>query len=74
MKTVITLLTCDKVDLVEQSLPPLLDSAIAGKHHLFIADGSTSPKNEEAILKLGYPTAFTECNIRGGAGAADPRD
>lgn len=70
MKTAITLLTCDRVELVEQSIRPLLASAIKGHHHLFVADGSTTNANEEKILALGYPTAFTECNIRGGAGAA----
>jgi hypothetical protein len=70
VKTCITLLTCDRVDLVEQSIKPLLAGAIKCQHHFFVADGSTTPENEEKILTLGFPTAYTQLGIRGGAGAA----
>lgn len=70
MKTCICLLTCDRPELVEQSIKPLIDGAIKSQYHLFLADGSKNPAHEEAIGKLGYPTAFMRFNIRGGAGAA----
>ena len=70
MKLAISLLTCDKPELVAQSCKPLIESAIAGKHHLFVIDGSAKPGNEEAIAKLTYPTGYMIANIRGGAGAA----
>lgn len=70
MKVAISYLTCDKVPLVEQSLPALLDSARKNQHHLFVIDGSTSEAAEKAIWELAYPTAQVHANVRGGAGAA----
>jgi hypothetical protein len=64
------LLTCDKPELVEQSIKPLLAGAIDQKFHLFVIDGSTSKKNEKAIWHLGWPTGHMIGNVRGGAGAA----
>ena len=70
MKTAISLLTCDRLELVEQSIKPLLDAARSNKFHLFVCDGSTSNANEDEVYKLAYPTAYVHANIRGGAGAA----
>ena len=70
MKTAITLLTCDRPELVEQSIVPLIDGASKGQYHLFVADGSKNSANEEKILALGDPINGIDCNIRGGAGAA----
>lgn len=70
MKTAISLLTCDKIELVEQSIKPLLDGARQNHYHLFVCDGSTTEANETKILELAYPTASVRANICGGAGAA----
>ena len=70
MKLAISLLTCDKPELVEQSIKPLLAGALEHKYHLFVCDGSTSEKNEKAIWELAYPTGHVLSNVRGGAGAA----
>lgn len=70
MKTAISLLTCDRLELVEQSIQPLLVGARQNHYHLFVCDGSTTEANETKILELAYPTASVRANIRGGAGAA----
>lgn len=70
MKTALTLLTCNKPELVEQSIKPLLEAAREQHFHLYVADGSTSEENEKAIWELAYPTATIRSNVRGGAGAA----
>ena len=70
MKTAISLLTCDKTDLVEQSIKPLLEGARQNHYHLFVVDGSTTEANEKAIWQMAYPTGHMIANVRGGAGAA----
>lgn len=70
MKTAIAMLTCDRVELTRQSMPPLLDACRQGHFHLFVYDGSTSEENEKAIWELAYPTGHMSANVRGGAGAA----
>lgn len=70
MKTAICYLSCDKPELVEQSLPPLIYGARQSQYHLFIADGSQTSAGEKKIFDLGYPTAVLHSNVRGGAGAA----
>lgn len=70
MKLALSLLTCDKLELVEQSIKPLLTGAADQKFHLFIVDGSANFDNEQAIWKMAYPTAVMTANIRGGAGNA----
>ena len=70
MKTCISFLTCDKTDLVEQSIKPLLEGARQNHYHLFVADGSTTEANEKAIWQMAYPTGHMIANVRGGAGAA----
>jgi hypothetical protein len=70
MKVAISYLTADKIELVSQSLPPLLDGAMQGKYDLFVCDGSTTEANEKALWDLAYPTANIRSNVRGGAGAA----
>lgn len=70
MKLAISLLTCDRPELVEQSAKPLLAGAVAGHYHLFVMDGSTKQDNEVAIGKIIYPTGYMHANVRGGAGAA----
>ena len=70
MNLALCLLTCDKPELVEQSIKPLLAGAIDQKFHLFVIDGSTSEKNEKAIWHLAWPTGHMIGNVRGGAGAA----
>lgn len=70
MKLALSLLTCDRPELVAQSIVPLKDAAILGNFHLFVVDGSTTEANEKAIWQLSYPTGHMTANIRGGAGAA----
>lgn len=70
MKLAICILTRDKVELVRQSLPVLLDGARAAKFDLFIIDGSTDAKNEQAILNLADSSASLQGNVRGGADTA----
>jgi hypothetical protein len=70
VKTAISLLTCDKMDLVEQSIKPLLAAARQQKFDLFVMDGSTTEANEKALWEMAYPTANVRNNVRGGAGAA----
>lgn len=70
MKIAISYLTCDKLDLVKQSLPPLLEGAMQDKYDLFVCDGSTTEANEKELWQLAYPTANVRSNVRGGAGAA----
>jgi hypothetical protein len=70
MKLAISLLTCGKPELVEQSIEPLTDVARANKFHLFVCDGSLREADEDEIYKLAYPTATVHANVRGGAGAA----
>jgi len=70
LKTALSLLTCDKPELVEQSIKPLIEGAKQNHYHLFVCDGSTSEANETRILELAYPTGQVMANIRGGAGAA----
>ena len=70
MKTCISFLTCDKTDLVEQSIKPLLEGARQNHYHLFVVDGSTTEANEKAIWQMAYPTGHMIANVRGGAGAA----
>ena len=70
MKLAICILTRDKIELVKQALPVLLDGAKAKNFDLFIIDGSTSLDNEEIIANLGGTTARTLVNIRGGADTA----
>ena len=70
MKTAISLLTCDKMELVEQSIKPLLAAARQQKFDLFVMDGSTTEANEKALWEMAYPTANVRNNVRGGAGAA----
>jgi hypothetical protein len=69
-KVAISYLTCNKIELVKQSLPPLMAGALEHKYHLFIIDGSTTTENEKAIWNLSWPTATMHANVRGGAGAA----
>jgi len=70
MKLAISLLTCGKPELVEQSIEPLTDAARTNKFHLFVCDGSLREADEDEIYKLAYPTATVHANVRGGAGAA----
>jgi hypothetical protein len=70
VKTAISLLTCDKMELVEQSIKPLLAAARQQKFDLFVMDGSTTEANEKALWEMAYPTANVCNNVRGGAGAA----
>ena len=70
MKTCISFLTCDKTDLVEQSIKPLLEGARQNHYHLFVVDGSTTEANEKAIWQMAYPAGHMIANVRGGAGAA----
>ena len=70
MKTCISFLTCDKTDLVKQSIKPLLEGARQNHYHLFVVDGSTTEANEKAIWQMAYPTGHMIANVRGGAGAA----
>ena len=70
MKTCLSLLTCDRPGLVEQSIKPLLEGARQNLYHLFVVDGSTSEANEDKIWHLAYPTGHMIANVRGGAGAA----
>ena len=64
MKTAITYLTKDRVDLTNQTVPVL----IGGQHALFWVDGSETPEGRSAIA----PAMCTEHwhDIRGGADAA----
>ena len=72
MKLDISLLTCDRPDLVEQSAKPLIEAASnpSCRFHLYVVDGSTSEANEKAIWRLTYPCGHMHANVRGGAGAA----
>src|ERR1017187_6735381 len=70
MKLALSLLTCDKSDLVAQSCKPLLEGTIAGHFHLFICDGSTTEANEKAIWDLTWPAGHMHANVKSGAGAA----
>lgn len=70
MKTAICYLSCDRPELVRQTLPVLVDDARRQRFHLFIADGSVTKSGRDAVWEIGYPTATTHSNIRGGAGAA----
>lgn len=69
-KVAIAYLTRDRVELVRQSLPPLLAGAHNNQYHLFVVDGSTTEVNEKTIWELAYPAGHMHANIRGGAGAA----
>jgi hypothetical protein len=57
VKTAICYLSCDKPEMVNQSLPPLVDSARKQQYHLFCIDGSRTQAGEDIILDIGYPTA-----------------
>jgi hypothetical protein len=70
MNLAISLLTCDKPELVERTILPLIEQARATKFHLFVCDGSTTEANEKAIWEMAYPTGHVLANVRGGAGAA----
>jgi hypothetical protein len=70
VKVAISLLTCDKPELVKQSSKPLIEASIAGHFHLFVIDGSTDPENEKTNWETTYPTGHMLANVRGGAGAA----
>src|ERR1039458_9231763 len=70
MKVAISLLTCDKPELVAQSAKPLLEGTVAGRYHLFVCDGSTTEANEKAIWDLTWPAGHMHANVKGGAGAA----
>ena len=70
MKVALSYLTCDKLDLVKQSLPPLIEGARAHHYHLFVCDGSTTEASQKALFDIAYPTANIRSNICGGAGAA----
>lgn len=70
MNLAISLLTCDKPDLVAQSCKPLIEAAVANRLHLFVVDGSTNYENEKEIWNLTWPAGHMQANIRGGAGAA----
>ena len=70
MNFAISLLTCDKPELVAQSCKPLLEAAVANRLHLFVVDGSTNPDNEKDIWNLTWPAGHMHANVRGGAGAA----
>lgn len=69
MNLAISLLTCNKPELVARSAKPLLDGAVANKYHLFVIDGSTEA-NQKAIWDLTWPAGHMHANVRGGAGAA----
>ena len=70
MKTCLSLLTCDRPELVEQSIKPLIEGARQNHYHLFVVDGSTTEAIEDKIWHLAYPTGHMIANVRGGAGAA----
>jgi hypothetical protein len=70
MKLALSLLTCDKPELVAQSCKPLIEAATANRLHLFVVDGSTNPNNEKLIWEMTWPAGHMHANIRGGAGAA----
>ena len=70
MKTAISYTCCDKMDLVRQSVAPLVEAAIKHRFHLFVCDGSRDPESEKVLFEIAYPTATIHDNIRGGAGAA----
>ena len=70
MNLAICLLTRDKIELVKQSLPVLMEGAAARKFDLYIIDGSTTPANEDIIFTLGRPHAFMQGNVKGGADTA----
>ena len=70
MKVAVTYLSCDRPELVEQSLPVLVKDATEQKYHLFVADGSKTGPGEKAVFDIGYPTAHIFSNVNGGAGAA----
>ena len=70
MKTAISCLTYEKPELFSQSLPPLIEGAIANHYHLFVCDGSTTESSQKALFDIAYPTANIRSNVRGGAGAA----
>lgn len=70
MKTAISCLTYEKPELFSQSLPPLIEGAIANRYHLFVCDGSTTEASQKALFQIAYPTANIRSNVRGGAGAA----
>ena len=70
MKTAISYTCCDKMDLVRQSVAPLVEAAIRHRFHLFVCDGSREAESEKTLFEIAYPTATIHDNIRGGAGAA----
>lgn len=70
MNLAISLLTCDKPELVAQSCKPLIEAAVANRFHLFVIDGSTNYENEKEIWNLTWPAGHMQANVRGGAGAA----
>ena len=70
MKLAISLLTCGRMDLTEQTIKPLIAAAREQKLHLFVVDGSTKQPDIERLWYLAYPTATIANNVRGGAGAA----
>ena len=70
MKVAVSYLCCDRPDLVEQSLPPLIAGATKQQFHLFVIDGSKTGPGEKAVFDIGYPTAKIHSNVNGGAGAA----
>lgn len=66
-RAIIALLTCDKIELTERSIKPLL----AGQgYDLQIVDGSKTQAGRDAAVTLGYPQARPYGNVTGGAGAA----
>lgn len=70
MKTALSYLSCDRPELIAQTLPPLVASAVEHRFHLFIVDGSKTKAGEDAVFSHGYPTARIHSNVNGGAGAA----
>ena len=72
MNLAIAQLTCDKMELVEQSAKPLREAASHphSKFHWYIIDGSQKEESEKRLFEIAYPTATFRSNVRGGAGAA----
>ena len=72
MKLAIAQLTCDRMELVEQSAKPLREAASHphSKFHWYIIDGSQKEESEKRLFEIAYPTANFRSNVRGGAGAA----
>ena len=72
MKLAIAQLTCDRMELVEQSAKPLREAASHPQSlfHWYIIDGSKTLSSEKRLFEIAYPTANFRENVRGGAGAA----